>query len=187
MFQNFILLISVAIRTLRYVDAYGLAYKRIGVLFFLVATLIGLASLIIKVQKRKNFFYILKVNSLSFAMIFFATALVNWDQFITNYNLSRYTQGKFVDPDFLLEMSDKTLPSLIQFKDVFKSNNSQTERGEQANEANYYIYELRDRLTTFQTKMKEQSFPEWNYAEYQAYKELEDVVLDLEEERKPID
>jgi len=43
--QNGVLVASVVVRNARYIDAHGLAYKRIGVLFFLALVLSGLATL----------------------------------------------------------------------------------------------------------------------------------------------
>lgn len=62
--QNIILVISVGVRNYHYIDYYGLAYKRIGVIFFLIATIVGLITLYIKITQLKSAFYLLKVNSL---------------------------------------------------------------------------------------------------------------------------
>ena len=60
--QNFILGISVFLRNYHYISFHGLAYKRIGVIVFLVLVLIGLVTLFVKLRERKSFFYLVRVN-----------------------------------------------------------------------------------------------------------------------------
>ena len=52
--QNVLLTCSVLMRVYHYVIHHGLAYKRIGVVIFVSATLFGLATLIFKVKAKKN-------------------------------------------------------------------------------------------------------------------------------------
>src|SRR4029078_3225426 len=60
--QNSILAVSVLFRDYYYIQHYGLAYKRIGVLIFLAMVLMGLITVFIKIQKRKTAYYLLRVN-----------------------------------------------------------------------------------------------------------------------------
>ncbi len=51
--QNLIMTISVVIRNFYYINYFGLAYKRIAVLFVLVLVVVGLVTIIIKILKSK--------------------------------------------------------------------------------------------------------------------------------------
>ena len=69
--QNVILAFSVGIRNVHYIEHYALAHKRIGVFFFLLATIIGLA-LVITSSSVISYFEILhwiKFKTLSWLII----------------------------------------------------------------------------------------------------------------------
>jgi hypothetical protein len=55
--QNLIMTISVAIRNFYYINYFGLAYKRIAVLFFLILVAVGLITIIIKIINVKSSYF----------------------------------------------------------------------------------------------------------------------------------
>ena len=61
--QNGFLTLSVLLRNAQYIAAYGLAYKRIGVLVFLAATFVGLFTMLLKVHGRKTLYYLVRTNT----------------------------------------------------------------------------------------------------------------------------
>lgn len=107
--QNFILGISVFLRNYHYISFHGLAYKRIGVIVFLLLVLVGLISLFIKIRDRKSLFYLARVNGWATFAVLVGLSTVNWDGIIVRYNLGHWNQGE-IDVDNYLEMSDKVLP-----------------------------------------------------------------------------
>lgn len=109
MIQNFILIISVFIRDAHYIEVYGLTYKRIGVIVFVLLCIIGLSTVYFKIAKQKTLFYLLKVNGNIWYILLLAFSLINWDVAIVKYNLAHKGTIAF-DPDYLLSLSDKTLP-----------------------------------------------------------------------------
>ena len=115
------MVISVAIRNFRYIDESGLTYKRIGVLVFLVMTLVGLITLYIKVRNKKSTFFVLKINSWAMYLLFFAMSAFNWDIIVVRFNLAM-PETKTIDKGYLLTFSDKTLPYLyanrVRFMDT---------------------------------------------------------------------
>ena len=109
--QNFILGLSVFLRNYHYIHFHGLAYKRIGVVVFLVLVLVGLVTLYLKIRERRTLNYLLRVNGwAAFAMMVGLTT-VNWDGLIVRFNLAHWNQGE-IDVDNYLVMSDKVLPLL---------------------------------------------------------------------------
>jgi hypothetical protein len=109
--QNAFLVLSVLVRNLQYIQGFGLAYKRIGVLLFLIATLVGLATMVVKVAQQKTFSYLLRINTWAVLLILSLAAFINWDVFITRYNITHFEKEK-VDYDFLINgiASYKSLP-----------------------------------------------------------------------------
>lgn len=107
--QNAVLVISVLLRDYYYIQHMGLAYKRIGVLFFLLMVLVGLFTVFIKIHQKKTAYYLLRVNGW-FAIVLLVTAsCIHWDETMASYNLARKNSIP-VDVKFLLTLSDKTLP-----------------------------------------------------------------------------
>ena len=118
--QNVILVISVGLRNYYYIEHYGLAYKRIGVFVFLLLTLFGLITLILKITKLKSSFYLIKVNTINLFTAFVLLSTVNWDVLIAKHNLSNLNNRK-VDVTFLLTLSNNTLPLIHQNIDILNT------------------------------------------------------------------
>ncbi len=117
--QNCILVISVLLRDYYYIVRYGLAYKRIGVLFFLLMVLIGLLTVFIKIWQRRTSYFLFRVNAWAAIVLLVLASTIHWDEFIASYNLQR-KDGVPLDAEFLLSLSDKTLPLLEANIDAFK-------------------------------------------------------------------
>jgi len=153
--QNIILVISVGIRNYHYINYYGLAYKRIGVMVFLLLTLIGLITLIFKITQLKSSFYLVKQNAISVFVVFILMSFFNWDVIIAKHNLKNYN-SKTIDISFLLTLSDNTLPLIDQHRAILKQNN----------ETSYYRedYELifKERVNSFQNKQANLSWLSMN-------------------------
>ncbi|MFM9984194.1 MAG: DUF4173 domain-containing protein, partial [Flavobacteriales bacterium] len=173
--QNALLVISAGVRNYRYIEHCALAYKRIGVWIFLAAVLIGLFTVLIKVQKKKTGFYLFRTNSLSVLIILVISSFVNWDIVIAKYNLSR-TELKHFDNAFLLGLSDKALPYLELTPEMIEKMKSVTPDYSRWNnrmiDADTYNRELARHKERFIQKWENYTFLEWNYPEYRAYKQL---------------
>lgn len=117
--QNTLMVVSVAIRNFHYMDYHGLAYKRIGVYFFLMLVLFGLGMVAWKITYRKSFFFVIRTNSWATFAILMLLCSFNWDLVIARYNIS-HSKDIDLDRAFLLSLSDKTLPILLENEAVFK-------------------------------------------------------------------
>jgi hypothetical protein len=115
--QNAILVISVLLRDYYYIRHMGLAYKRIGVLFFLLMVLAGLFTVFIKIHQKKTAYYLLRVNGWFAIALLVAASCIHWDETMASYNLARKNSIP-VDVRFLLTLSDKTLPLMEANADV---------------------------------------------------------------------
>jgi len=123
--QNMIMVVSVLIRNMYYVQSFGLAYLRLGVFFFLIATIIALILLIINVEMCKSVIYYLRTISITAYCVMLFVALFNWDTLIASYNLD-YNRSNLDTKYLLYDLSDKTLPILWKNKDVFGNSKSET-------------------------------------------------------------
>lgn len=125
--QNVLLTLSVGVRNARYIDFHGLAYKRIGVVIFLLLTIYGLWTMYQKVRDRKSIYFLLEKNAWAIFFVLLLASAVNWDVLITRHNLFTETKGA-IDKTFLLRtVSDKNLSLLEENLDLLKSKRSYPE------------------------------------------------------------
>lgn len=115
--QNMILVVSVFIRDYYYFVHMGLAYKRIGVVVFLLLVAVGLITVFIKIHWRKTNYYLLRVNAWAVILVFALCSTIDWDLWIAEHNLARKDRIP-VDINFLLTLSDRTLPVIQQHPEV---------------------------------------------------------------------
>jgi hypothetical protein len=160
--QNGVLALSVAVRNIRYVEHYQLAYKRIGVFIFLALVLFGLLTLVFKIKDKKNLFYVLRTNALASYCVWIVVCCINWDVFITKYNLAHYKSG--VDTYFLIEkVSDKNLFVLEREWKKLLNNNSMMAAEEDIDDI---TKRLRRKRKRFEQRIAKGSWLSWNYSDW---------------------
>jgi hypothetical protein len=166
--QNILLAMSVAIRNIRYIDHYGLTYKRIGVLVFLIMTCIGLVTLFLKVKNGKTSYYVVKINAWALYLLLFGLSVFNWDVIVVSHNLNMPDSAP-IDKSYLLTFSDKTLPILYVYATKF------IERGNKATymDSDYrmmsYLDKINERIRDYKydEDLSEKTWLSWDYADYQ--------------------
>lgn len=107
--QNIILVCSVGLRNLHYINVFGLSNKRIGVYIFLIITLMGLLSIGFKIKNINSFSHYLRTNMWYAYIILVCSSAPNWDYIISSFNLN-----STVVPDYgyLIQLSDTNIPLL---------------------------------------------------------------------------
>jgi len=168
--QNAILAISVFIRNFHYIDYHGLASKRIGVIAFLLMTVFGLMALIIKVDKKKTFAYLIRKNAHFVLITIGIMSCISWDHIIVNYNLSHNNPSE-IDVDYYLQLSPSTIPIVLDNIAIVESQmDAHLKRDKEVWLDHLDIYEfqlqLEDKLNDYQEKQKEYGFWSWNYADH---------------------
>lgn len=163
--QNCILAISVGMRNFHYINHYGLAYKRIGVIVFLLLTIFGLITLFIKIKDRKSAFYLLRANTWSVYVMLILLGTINWDMVIAKHNLAQNYEHP-IDVRFLLSLSDKTLP-LIEAEGAFLDMNKHSRLYYKSVPFSYREY-FENRKEKFLKRKANESWTSWNLAEQRA-------------------
>lgn len=170
--QNAFLALSVAVRNWRYIEHFALAYKRIGVFFFLAAVLLGIITIIIKVSQRKTTFYLFRTNALAAYVIILLSALVPWDLLIANYNFRHYDRS-FLHFDYLSTLSPTALPALD--KELSELRAMQVRQDvlfpfeEAYMSADEYHDVIREKKQAFKERFEQKTWQEWTWAEQRAY------------------
>jgi hypothetical protein len=116
-----VLVVSVLIRAKFYFMYFGMAYKRIGVIVFLLLVLFGLVTVFIKIRFAKTNYYLFRVNAWFAIGILVISSGIHWDEWIAEHNLARKTTIP-MDVQFLLSLSDKTLPIIEKNKEVLEED-----------------------------------------------------------------
>ncbi|MEL6671969.1 MAG: DUF4173 domain-containing protein [Bacteroidota bacterium] len=158
--QNALLVLGVGVRNYHYIAANGLAYKRIGVVFFLLLTLFGLFTLFLKIRDRLSTYYLFRANGWALYGMMMLMCLVNWDPFIAQYNLDHFEKTEMIDRDFLLSLSDKTLALYLTHEEALLLKDQSS-----TGYANYF----QSRLNGFADSWEEKSWLSWNWADHQSY------------------
>ncbi len=172
--QNLLLIFSLFIRNTIYINHFSLAYKRIGVYAFLLATIIGIITILIKVQKKKSAFYIVKNNTFSIYFILVSLCFVNWDVFIAKYNLNSYDES-FIELSFLTELSNKALPYVNLNHEKLSKLETQQAKSFSFSSRSYYMdkttykKKMENKIAYFLDSYPDRSWLEWNYSDYRAY------------------
>ncbi len=173
--QNFILGISVFLRNYHYISFHGLAYKRIGVIVFLLLMLVGLITLWVKMRQRKTFFYLLRVNAWAAFAMLVGLSTVDWDSTIVRYNLAHWNQGE-VDVDNYLAMSDKVLPLLYgdidQVREQMRKHSVNEVRWVTQLDPEVFSIELERRTALFMQRCEEQDWQSWTWADERTHRAL---------------
>ena len=114
--QNAVLAVSVGLRNYYYIRHCGLAYKRIGVFFFLLLTFFGLVTVLLKIWQRRSAYSLVRLNSLAAYAVLLLLAAGNWEVWMAEYNL----QARFrrIDIGFLLDLPARALPTLLAHRAV---------------------------------------------------------------------
>ena len=178
--QNVVLALSVGMRNYWYIHYYALAYKRIGVAFFLLALCIGLVLVMIKVRRGRTAHYLLRTNALAVYCVAVVMALFNWDGIIARYNMAQAGKA-FVHLDYLATLSDKTLPDLVrspvELEKIAAFNATLIDNAERYSPDLYmtpdaYRKLIDERVLAFLDEYPKRSWKEWNLADAKAYQAL---------------
>jgi hypothetical protein len=179
--QNLVLALSVGMRNYWYIHYYALAYKRIGVGFFLLALCIGLLLVMVKVRRGRTAHYLLRTNTVVVYSAALCMSLFNWDGIIARYNMAQAGQA-FVHLDFLSTLSDKALPDLMrspaELEKIDAFNATLIGGAERYSRELYMNPEafrthIDQRVQDFLAEFPKRSWREWNRADAQAYESLQ--------------
>ncbi len=162
--QNFFLTLSVFNRDYYYISHYGLAYKRIGLLFFLLMVLSGLVTIFLKICSRKTVYYLLRLNAWVALGLMVLATVVDWDVAIARYNIS-HSNTILVDITFLLSLSDNTLPAIGQHQELLQTPD--------ASKLNFYYHDkslnaiayFKEREKSFLDRQQHFTWLSWNVAD----------------------
>ncbi len=177
--QNALLALSVGVRNMQYILHFGLAYKRVGVFVFLLLVICGLRLLYLKIKGKHTFFFFIRRSAYAIYAVLLATCLINWDVFITTFNIKVPVKSNSIDVRFLVEdVSSKNLYLLFENKEKlvpkmptkpFPDNEYREATKQFATDEDRLTYLkdiLNNKKTRFEEEQKHYSWLSWNYPDY---------------------
>lgn len=177
---NVLMVLSVIIKNCWYIDAYNLAHKRIGVFIFLIATLFGIATVLIKINRRKSLSYLLKWNTAFTGLLLVLCSCVNWDKLIVRYNLARADEA-YIHTLYLVSLDESTFPLLLKHPEILNKNIEWDRKMSgfyhKYNNVATYKEILRHRMDKYLVKEKDKSWKSWNYRDRMTLKELTTATI----------
>jgi hypothetical protein len=138
-FLNIIVIIITFIKNIEYITSFGFTYKRIGVLFFLTVTSVGLITTYIKVKRIKNLLFLFRKNLQIAFILFIISSVINWDRLITFYNIN---YAEKMDLNYLIELSNNNVILLKEYNEIHTINKKSSRKIK--NKYNYYVNDLKD-------------------------------------------
>ncbi|HMQ99347.1 MAG TPA: DUF4173 domain-containing protein, partial [Ignavibacteria bacterium] len=108
----------VSLRNIYYIEHYfALSYKRIGVMIFIILTLTGLVTMMLKIHQKRTTFWLFKINSMAAIVMLLIMSSFSWDTVIAEFNLKNPEKEK-IDIEYLLRLNDDALPILDKHRNV---------------------------------------------------------------------
>ena len=175
--QNAVLVISVGIRNFWYIHYFALAYKRIGVMVFLLLTLYGLYTVFVKVNQQYSTFYLLRRNTYAMFVILILASLPDWDSMIARYNFN-HADKAFLHLDYMSTLSDHSLHILdVPVEEIRSATAGQEQRFDLNERIDYmtpeqYAERIKWRKDSFRKRWERRGWLSWNYADYNACRRL---------------
>lgn len=135
---NILLVLSIVFKNSQYIYYFGLTYKRIGVIVYLLLATIGLVTTLLKINSAKNNWYLFRINTQAAFIILIISSTINWDYHITNYN---FNYAKSMDFNYLYNLSNNN--TLLLNEQIATTTLDDNSVQLIKNKYNKYVYKLR--------------------------------------------
>lgn len=177
LFQNFVLSVSVFLRNYHYISYHGLAYKRIGVIVFLLLTAIGITYMFFKIYRVRSGYYLVRKNTWAAYAVLVLLACFNWEALILKYNLNHKNVSQ-IDVDFYLDLSDRAIPELLTNRDKVKAqmeaHSGNKVRWVKLLNYDQFMRSLENKKERYMEEQAEYNWPSWNLADHQTQQKLKE-------------
>jgi hypothetical protein len=111
-----------------YISELGMTYKRIGVWYYLGASIIGLYFMYIKIKKYKNFLYMIRRPVAAYVFILLISSFIPWEISVTRFNIDQAEKkGIRPDIDYLLTLDGNNLHLLKAYVDEHPEHSTYNE------------------------------------------------------------
>lgn len=163
--QNAFLTLSVFMRNFHYINYHGLAAKRIGMIAFLIMTIFGLMTLIVKVNQKKSAYFLLRVNTWFIFLALVSLSFFNWSKVIVSNNLAHHNPAE-IDIDHYLELDSTVAPIILSNLDTIEMQMAAHKSNEQVwvniLDIDLFREKLMKKTKVYMDRQKDRSWASWN-------------------------
>lgn len=172
--QNIILVFSVGLRDYYYIREMGFAYKRLGVLFWLLLVLSGLVTVFLKIWLKRSNYFLLRVNALIVIVFMTIGSMIDWDSLIARYNIAHHKTIP-LDVAFLLKLSDNAIPILQENIEVLENREAELNAKKiyPFRHAGFLPLLMNEKVGSFLARKQEETWLSWNKADADVLRYLE--------------
>lgn len=180
LFQNLFMAMSVLVRNLRYINYYNLATLRIGVFIFLAIVIFGIIALLIKINKGKNLFWLIRKIFVFSSILLVFSAAINWNRVIAKYNI-KHRNDAYFHKEYMVMLPEQTLDIIYKNKELFNDEIDTTyypifiTREFSLDEVSNYSEIIDKRIERFKNSMSNKNWREWNYADWRTFQRLKEI------------
>lgn len=118
--QNLLLVASSALRTLDYVEAYGLTRLRISALAWMALVALGLALISVRLLRDKSSSWLINVNAAAAALVLLAASIVDLGAVAASWNVRNAREvnghGPRLDVCYLRDLGSAALLPLVELE-----------------------------------------------------------------------
>lgn len=120
--QNALLVVSSLYRLNLYVAEYSLTGLRLAAGIWMCMIIFGLVTIIVRIAKKKGNSWLMHKNWLLVFVVFYLSALVDYEAVIANYNVEHSYEasgsGQQLDVDYLMSFGPSAIPAVEKFIDL---------------------------------------------------------------------
>jgi len=115
--QNVMLVASSVLRTVLYVDAYGLTELRLAALIWMALVGVGLVLIVAQIRTRRSNAWLLDANAVALLGTLVLCCFVNFPYMVARYNMMHWQERggmpTGVDVDYLVSLGPQALPAYL--------------------------------------------------------------------------
>jgi hypothetical protein len=114
--QNLFVLVSVVLRLMRYIEAYDMSVKRLGVIVFLLLVAAGFGLLAIKIVREKSLPWLVGRCAVAVFGTLYITMFLNLSGWCADYNVAQWEKNRTrsLDGIYLRELGPAAWPALAR-------------------------------------------------------------------------
>jgi hypothetical protein len=118
--QNLFVLASGARRLYLYVEVFGLTEFRVATVLWMLLVAVGYLLIVARIYGHRPVGFLFRTNTIATALLLSATAMLDIDGFIADWNVRRYEQGArvAVDVRYLGSLGVGSLPAMARLVEI---------------------------------------------------------------------
>ncbi len=155
-FQNVFLACSTFTRNFHYVNQYGLTYKRLGVIIFIITVISALIFVYQKIKKQQSMIHLINKQLLAIYIILLSFSLLDHESVIIKH--AAYLQKAHVDLPYLTKISSEHDYLLLKYRSKLEEKSGQKLERHESYRGSEAHWKERNWLTSRNNRIMKQDY-----------------------------